>query len=117
MLAQVPIGVIPGPDHSRFANTIRNPYEGQASAVQQGKQLLQTMNCAYFHAFGAVGLMGPSLADKPRRCGGTPGQIFKSVFEGRSKGMPAYGGILPASVIWQIVAYIESLGGSTPVEH
>ncbi len=58
--------------------------------------------------------MGPALNDKYWRYGGTPAQIYKSIYEGRPKGMPAWGTALPPNDIWQLVAYIESLGGSFP---
>lgn len=40
--------------------------------------------------------------------------MFKSVADGRSHGMPAWGRALPATDIWRLVAYIQSLGGTVP---
>lgn len=111
--AGVPVGVPVGPLPNRLAQTIINPDEGNQAASNEGKHLFQTMNCAYCHGFGAPGLMGPSLADKYWRYGGTPAEVFKSIYEGRSKGMPAYGQALPPATIWKIVTYLQSLGGMT----
>jgi hypothetical protein len=41
-------------------------------------------------------------------------QIYKSIEEGRPKGMPAWDRALPETEIWRLVAYIQTLGGSFP---
>lgn len=110
-ITTVPLGGLAGGAQSNVATTITNP---QASAVQEGRQLFVKLNCADCHGFTAKGAMGPSLVDKYWRYGGTPAQIYKSIFEGRPKGMPAWGAALSSNDIWQLVAYIESLGGSFP---
>jgi len=43
------------------------------------------------------------------RYGGTDGEIYYSIFYGRPKGMPAWGGTLPSDAIWQLVSYLQSL--------
>lgn len=110
-IATVPLGDLAGGAQSNVAAGITNP---QASAVQEGRQLFVKLNCADCHGFTAKGAMGPSLVDKYWRYGGTPAQIYKSIYEGRPKGMPAWGTALSSNDIWQLVAYIESLGGSFP---
>ena len=70
------------------------------------------MNCAGCHGYGAKGGMGPNLTDTYWRYGGTPVLIFKSIYEGRPQGMPAWNPALPPEEIWKLVAYIESLGGA-----
>ena len=113
---EIPLGDVPGAPHLRadLANKVVNPFEGQASAIQDGKVLYQKMNCVYCHQFKGIGLMGPSLADGQWRYGGRPAEIFKSIYEGRPQGMPAWGEAMPSDKIWQVVAYIESLGGAVP---
>lgn len=56
--------------------------------------------------------MGPPLNDSYWRYGGAPVQIYKTLYEGRPKGMPAWGHALPPEQLWQIVAYIQSLDES-----
>ena len=112
-MSSVPLGAPPGQPVS-IATQIANPFEGDASAVQQGKSLFASMNCVYCHGPQAAGLMGPSLQDGGWRYGGAPAEIFNSVHDGRPKGMPAYGGRLPPAEIWKIVAYVETLGGAEP---
>ncbi len=108
----VPLGDLAGAAHSTLATQFPNPYEGDPQAVQQGLELFMKMNCAGCHGYGAPGGMGPNLKDGYWRYGGTPVAVFKSIYEGRPQGMPAWNPALPPQEIWKIVAYIESLGGT-----
>jgi cytochrome c oxidase cbb3-type subunit 3 len=110
-IGTVPLGGLAGGAQSNVAEGIANP---KAQDVQAGRQLFVKLNCADCHGFTAKGAMGPSLVDKYWRYGGTPAQVFKSIYEGRPKGMPAWGAALSPNDIWQLVAYIESLGGTFP---
>ncbi len=113
-IASVPMGDIAGAAATNLPATMNNPYEGNAQAAQQGKALFIKMNCAGCHGYDAKGGMGPSLVDHYWRYGGVPVDVFKSIYEGRPQGMPAWGHALPAQEIWKIVAYIETLGGTFP---
>jgi mono/diheme cytochrome c family protein len=106
----VPIGDAVGGAEADVAPTITG--QTSASDVTDGQHLFIRLNCAGCHGFGGTGGMGPNLTDKAWIFGGTPAAIFKSIFQGRPEGMPAWGTALPARDIWQIVAYIESLGGA-----
>ena len=88
---------------------MRNPLAGDAKAAQQGGQLFSSLNCDGCHGGGATGWVGPSLSDGRWRYGGSDGEIFQSIFYGRPRGMPAFGGVLPPDNIWQIVTYLRSL--------
>jgi cytochrome c oxidase cbb3-type subunit 3 len=112
-LRGVPLGAPPGQGASPAA-AIRNPFEGDPGAVQDGKTLFGAMNCVYCHGVGASGLMGPPLNGQGWRYGGTPAEIYNSIHDGRPQGMPAWGARLPPDQIWRLVAYIESLGGARP---
>ena len=112
-LSQVPLGSPPGQPMS-LGSTIANPFEGDAEAVARGKALFGAMNCVYCHGAGGSGLIGPPLNAPGWRYGGTPAQIYNSIHDGRPQGMPAWGGVLPPDQVWQIVAYVESLGGAQP---
>jgi cytochrome c len=48
------------------------------------------------------------LVDGRWRYGGADDEIFTSIFYGRPKGMPAYGGVLGTDGAWMLVAYIKS---------
>lgn len=90
------------------AEDLANPFRGDPSAAQQGKVLFATMNCDGCHGEGALGFVGPSLVDGRWRYGGEDGALFHSVFYGRPKGMPAYGGLLAEDTIWQLVTYVQA---------
>ena len=70
--------------------------------------LFAAMNCDGCHGGGAVGFVGPSLIDGRWRYGGDDGELFHSIYYGRAHGMPAYGGLLPDTAVWQLIAYLRS---------
>jgi mono/diheme cytochrome c family protein len=88
---------------------LTNPHQGDDKAVEAGAGLFASMNCDGCHGGGAVGWVGPSLADGRWRYGGTDDEIYQSIYYGRPKGMPAYGGVLPSDAIWMVVTYLQSL--------
>jgi cytochrome c oxidase cbb3-type subunit 3 len=115
-VAAVPVGQLAGaPGQVPSALSTPNPYVGNPQAIQNGKGLYRQMNCAGCHAYDGTGNMGPDLTDSYWRYGGLPIQIYQSIHDGRSKGMPAWGKALPPQEIWKLVAYIQSLGGTMSV--
>ena len=114
-IAAVPLGDVAGAAPNS-GGAIPNPYTHSPEAVQQGRELFVKMNCAGCHGYEAKGGMGPNLTDTYWRYGGAPVAMFKSIYEGRPQGMPAWNPALPADVIWKLVAYIESLGGGYTAE-
>lgn len=91
------------------AADLRNPHKGDKKSAESGAGLFTSMNCDGCHGGGAVGWVGPSLADGRWRYGGTDEEIFQSIYYGRPKGMPAFGGALPVDAIWRLVTYLQSL--------
>ena len=85
-----------------------NPFRGDSGVAAQGGRLFSGFNCDGCHGGGAAGFVGPSMADGRWRYGGDDGAIFMSIFFGRPKGMPAFGGTLPAESIWRLVTYLQS---------
>lgn len=73
-----------------------------------GANLFGAMNCDGCHGGGAVGWVGPSLVDGRWRFGGSDEDIFTSIYYGRPKGMPAYGGVIGTAGVWMLVAYIKA---------
>jgi cytochrome c oxidase cbb3-type subunit 3 len=104
-----PDNVQPGlPFQSRWA-TLENPYEGNPQRIDEGSKLFVAYNCLDCHGDGGSGAMGPSLQDGRWHFGGTPGDIFQSIYEGRPDGMPSWGGRISDDQIWRLVAYVETL--------
>ena len=113
-LARVAIGDLAGVGNNTLDATVKNPYAGDMAAIKEGHDLFIGMNCAACHGYDLKGGMGPDLTDTYWRYGGSPADIYKSVFEGRPQGMPAWGRSIPPTEIWKVVAYIQSKGGTFP---
>jgi mono/diheme cytochrome c family protein len=94
---------------------LTNPHAGDAAVAKAGAQLFTAMNCDGCHNLGAIGWVGPSLADGRWRYGGADGEVFSSIYYGRPKGMPAFGGVLGADGVWTLVTYIRSLPAPSDV--
>lgn len=88
---------------------VENPVAGDPAAVQRGMRHFNQFNCIGCHAPNGAGGMGPSLSNAKFIYGGEPENIYLSILQGRPAGMPAWGGMLPDQVIWELVAYIQSI--------
>jgi cytochrome c oxidase cbb3-type subunit 3 len=89
--------------------TLTNPHTGDAAVAKQGAVLFTAMNCDGCHGGDASGWVGPNLADGRWRYGGSDAEVFSSIYFGRPKGMPAFGGVLDAEGVWTLVSYLRSL--------
>ena len=90
------------------APTVRNPNTSARENVTAGGNLFAAMNCDGCHGVGGSGWVGPSLIDGRWRYGGADEEIFSSIYYGRPKGMPAYGGVVGEDGIWMMVGYLKS---------
>jgi cytochrome c oxidase cbb3-type subunit 3 len=106
-------GLQPGPKMQPEATLLNNPYEGNAYAVSQGQQLYIRYNCVGCHFHGGGGI-GPPLMDSDWIYGNSPMDIYRTISEGRPNGMPSFGGHIPDYQVWQLTAYVRSLGGLEP---
>ena len=88
---------------------LTNPFDRDPQATTVGSQLYHSYNCIDCHGMDGSGAMGPSLADGRWRFGGSPSQVFESIYQGRPQGMPAWGGRISDSDVWRLVAYVRSL--------
>jgi cytochrome c oxidase cbb3-type subunit 3 len=86
-------------------------YDENAYAQSQGQQLFTDMNCGTCHASKGGGDIGPPLLDDLWIYGSAPQQIYASIVEGRPNGMPSFRGKIAEPQLWQLVAYVRSLGG------
>lgn len=89
---------------------LRSQYEGNAYAVSEGKRLFSQFNCVGCHGHGG-GAIGPPLMDAQWIYGSEPENIFASIVEGRPNGMPAFGGKISTTQVWQLAAYVRSMSG------
>jgi cytochrome c oxidase cbb3-type subunit 3 len=99
---------VPGPNVP-----VKNEYEQNAVALNDGKRLYEWFNCVGCHAHGGGGI-GPPLMDDQWIYGSEPDQIFATIVEGRPNGMPSFRGKIPDYQVWQLAAYVRSLSGQVP---
>ena len=93
---------------TRFAE-LKNPYEGNKQRIDEGAKLFIAYNCMDCHGAEGSGAMGPSLQDNRWHFGGSVGEVFQSIYEGRPDGMPSWGGRIADADIWRLVAYVRTL--------
>ncbi|HTI04208.1 MAG TPA: c-type cytochrome [Gemmatimonadales bacterium] len=103
-----PDHVAAGGNQPPAARQMSNPFIKDTASVTDGSKVFSAMNCDGCHGGGATGWVGPSLVDGRWRYGGSDGALFQSIFYGRPKGMPAYGGVMSPGAIWKVITYIRA---------
>lgn len=88
---------------------VKNPYEEDKRAIAVGGRLFVGYNCLDCHGAEGSGATGPSFQDGRWHFGGSPGEVFESIYQGRPDGMPAWGGRISNDQIWMLTAYVRSL--------
>ncbi|PSH56909.1 c-type cytochrome [Phyllobacterium endophyticum] len=88
----------------------RSKYEETAFDVAEGKRLFQWFNCSGCHFNGGGGI-GPALMDDKWFYGSSIENIVATIKEGRPNGMPSFKGLVPEKEVWQLAAYVRSVGG------
>jgi cytochrome c oxidase cbb3-type subunit 3 len=101
------------PGETQAQPVVKNEYEENAYAMNEGKRLFTWFNCVGCHAHGGGG-MGPPLMDDKWLYGSQPDQIFSTIVEGRPNGMPSFRGKIPDYQVWQLSAYVRSMSGQVP---
>jgi glucose/arabinose dehydrogenase len=88
---------------------MKNPYEGQPAAVQEGKALY-ARNCLACHGKTGQGTGNvPSLVDGKME-GVAAGEVFWFISKGdKDNGMPSWS-FLPEKQRWQLVSYVATMG-------
>jgi len=110
-----PDNVQPGlGSHARLA-ALTNPFEGDKVRIGEGAKLFIAYNCMDCHGADGAGAMGPSFQDNRWHFGGTAGEVFQSIYEGRPDGMPSWGGRIRDDEIWRLVAYVRTLSNGHSV--
>ena len=108
-----------------FMTTGKNPYIGNAEAVEKGKKLFQLYSCTQCHGPEAKGQVGPNLTGPDYRYpkDATNKGMFETIWHGTNGGMGAKGkglmdptdpanGLSPDEVL-KIIAWIRSHGNAT----
>lgn len=84
-------------------------------AVEHGEETYKA-NCVACHGPDGGGIIGPNLTDTYWLHGGTLTDIYKTMMDGvLEKGMPPWGKTLRPEQVRNVVAYVSTLQGTTPV--
>jgi mono/diheme cytochrome c family protein len=79
--------------------------------ISAGHELYLEKHCSHCH--GASGDGGVNLTDRDLS---NPNYVFAAIADGRERGslrMPAWGDVLSEAQIWQVTAYVMSIGRRT----
>ena len=105
----VDTALTPGVGHTAYTIDPRAAkYYDNPQAVQIGKALFYSMNCAGCHSNGGGG-MGPSLMDSHKIYGGRLEQLRQTIADGRPNGMPSWAARLSDADMWSLAAYVRSM--------
>jgi cytochrome c oxidase cbb3-type subunit 3 len=92
-----------------------SPFQQNAWGIAEGKRLYSSFNCVGCHAHGGGGI-GPPLMDDEWIYGWQAANLFSTILEGRPNGMPSFRNKIPDQQVWQLVAYVQSMSGQTPID-
>ena len=107
-LVHVPVtGIYPGAVRPELQLAI--PDLDDDERIWRGKRYYNQFNCIGCHGPHGGGGMGPSLSNTTFLYGQEPENIYLTILQGRPRGMPVYGGLLPDDVIWDLVAYVRAM--------
>jgi cytochrome c oxidase cbb3-type subunit 3 len=87
----------------------KNPFDGDAASAKEGKALFKSMNCDGCHGPTGEGAWAPSIISGRFRYGAGDPAVFQTIFYGRPRGMPAYGGMLGPDLTWKLVTFLRSV--------
>jgi len=94
-----------------FATMTVPQLAADGKAMATARNLFQN-NCAQCHGSDGGGARGfPNLSDKNWQWGGDPDTVVQTIMAGRIAAMPAWGQVLGAAGVDQVVAYVQQLSG------
>lgn len=109
-LLRVPVtGIYPGGTPRGLNPDMQNPLAKDPDAVTRGEKDFDSFNCSGCHMARGGGGMGPALSNDKWIYRSSAANIYLDIAQGRSKGMPAFGAMLPDRTIWELVAYVQSI--------
>ncbi|ESY73897.1 cytochrome C [Mesorhizobium sp. LNHC252B00] len=103
----------PGGERPSVSDNKAAAFEANAFHLSEGKRLFNWFNCTGCHANGGGG-MGPALMDQKWIYGSSIESIHATIRDGRPNGMPTFRDKVPDDQIWELAAFVRSLGGNAP---
>ena len=98
--------------YAPFATMTVEQLAADGKAMSTARNLFQN-NCAQCHGSDGGGAKGfPNLSDQSWQWGGDADTVVATITGGRIAAMPAWGPQLGADGVRQVVAYVQTLGGS-----
>jgi mono/diheme cytochrome c family protein len=110
-LSAVVIALVPYAPGAVFGDQraeIKNPFEGDSAAVEEGRQLY-SRRCIFCHGTGGAGAKGSGLTGDRWKFGGSDAAVFDSIANGRpGTQMGAFGTSMTPEEIWKVIAYLRA---------
>jgi quinoprotein dehydrogenase-associated probable ABC transporter substrate-binding protein len=98
-----------GADGDTVASPTRNPFTGDAAAIEIGSKLFKKLSCSACHGGAGGGGMGPDLTDADWKTGdGSDADLLTQVLEGQAAMPPG------ETEAWQLIAFIRTLYKGDP---
>jgi len=87
---------------------VKNPFDGDATAAAEGKQIYLKNGCYACHGHEAEGAVGPDLTDDEWIFAPSDKMIFNTIAKGR-KGtvMSPFAGQMTPDEIWKVVEFLR----------
>ena len=98
---------------------LKNPYTGDAKAIEEGHRLFLDTGCYACHGHHAEGGMGPNLTGAGNRWiyKPTDATLFRTISNGREgTNMAPWKDTLSQDQIWKIIAFIRSIYQGDPAK-
>ncbi len=90
------------------AQQMKNPYTGNAGAIEEGRRLYLKTGCYACHGPEAEGAVGPDLTDDVWVYSPTDPSLFNTIKNGRpGTVMAPWGDQFSAEEIWKVIAFIR----------
>jgi hypothetical protein len=86
------------------------------ASVERGMKYFVGVNCVGCQVPNGGGGMGPSLSRRSFKFGADPASHFVLITHGAPPGMPAWGELLPETVIWDLVSCLSSISDEPVLE-
>ena len=108
--------VVPGPNmplapepvYAQESSDVANPFEGDAAAIEEGRELF-SRRCSFCHGTGGGGAKGPDLTSGKWKYGGRNADVFATIAAGRPlTQMGGFATSMTTDEIWKVIAFIRS---------